>query len=407
MVDFSKLKNDFPTLKRKVNGKQLVYLDSAATSQRPLQVIEAMDDYYKNFNASVHRGIYSISEEATDKYEKAREKIAKFINASPEEIIFTKNATESLNLVSYSYGDYSLQANDSVLITQMEHHSNLIPWQQLTKRKKGSLLYAMVTNDGFVNMQEFDLQLKKKPKIVSFTHASNVLGTINPIKEMVKKAHDAGAISVIDAAQSAPHMKVDVKAMDCDFLAFSGHKMLGPTGIGILYGKKHLLEKMPPFLTGGSMIREVTLQDAKWADLPAKFEAGTPAIAESIGLGAAVDYINAIGIDSIRRHEIDLTKYALERLSEFKGISIYGPKDAEKKGGVVAFYLEGVHPHDAASLLDEQGVAVRAGHHCAHPLMQRFGVPATLRASFYVYNDKSDIDKLYEALKFTESILKK
>ncbi|MEK6843714.1 MAG: cysteine desulfurase [Candidatus Micrarchaeota archaeon] len=407
MVDFAKLKNDFPTLKRKVNGKQMVYLDSAATAQRPLQVIEAMDDYYKNYNASVHRGIYSISEEATDKYEKAREKIAKFINASPEEVIFTKNATESLNLVSYSYGDFALQSNDSVLITQMEHHSNLIPWQQLTKRKKGSLLYAMVTDDGFVDMQEFDSQLKKKPKIVSFTHASNVLGTINPVKEMVKKAHDAGAISVIDAAQSTPHMKVDVKAMDCDFLAFSGHKMLGPTGIGILYGKKHLLEKMPPFLTGGSMIREVTLQDAKWADLPAKFEAGTPAIAESIGLGSAVDYINAIGIDNIRRHEVELTKYALQRLLEFKGISIYGPKDAEKKGGVVAFYLQGVHPHDAASLLDEQGVAVRAGHHCAHPLMQRFGVPATLRASFYVYNDKADIDKLVEALKFTESILKK
>lgn len=407
MFDPMKLKADFPTLKRVINGKPLVYLDTAATSQRPMQVINAMNEYYMNFNASVHRGIYSISEEATEKYEKAREKVAKLINAKPEEVIFTRNTTESINLVAYSYGDANLNAGDSVLITQMEHHSNLVPWQLLVKRRKANLLYAMVTDDGFLKMDEFESQLKRRPKIAAFAHASNVLGTINPVKEMVRKAHDAGAVAVVDGAQAAPHFKVDVKELDCDFYAFSGHKMLGPTGIGVLYGKENLLNRMEPFLGGGSMIKEVQLQASRWADLPAKFEAGTPAIAEAIGLGAAIDYLNKLGLADVRNHEIGITEYALGRLGEFRGIRIFGPSDAQKKTGVLAFYLDGVHPHDAASLLDENAVAVRAGHHCAHPLMQKFGVPATLRASFYVYNGKEDVDKLMEALKIVEAVLKK
>ncbi|MFH1258155.1 MAG: aminotransferase class V-fold PLP-dependent enzyme, partial [Candidatus Micrarchaeota archaeon] len=297
MFDVSKIKSDFPTLSRKMHGKQIVYLDTAATAQRPKQVIEAMNEYYFNYNASVHRGIYAISEEATAKFESAREKVAKFINAKPQEIIFTRNATESINLVSYAYGDYHLKDNDSILLTQMEHHSNMVPWQQLVKRKAGKLLYAMVDDEGFLKMDEFDGHLREKPKIAAFTHASNVLGTINPVKEMVKKAHEHGAIAVVDGAQSVPHMKVDVKGMDCDFFAFSGHKMLGPTGIGALYGKEELLSKMEPFLTGGSMIKEVLLHESKWAELPQKFEAGTPAIAEAIGLGAAIDYLNKLGME--------------------------------------------------------------------------------------------------------------
>ncbi|MFH1750458.1 MAG: cysteine desulfurase [Candidatus Micrarchaeota archaeon] len=402
-----KIKPDFPTLKRKVNGKELVYLDSTATSQRPMQVISAMEDYYNNYNASVHRGIYTISEEATDRYEKAREKIAKFINAKPQEIIFTRNATESINLVSYAYGDANIASGEGILSTQMEHHSNMIPWQQLAKRKGAKLDYVMVDEEGFLKMGEYENLLRKKPKIAAFTHVSNVLGTINPVKEMVKKAHDFGAVALVDAAQSVPHMKVDVRDMDCDFFAFSGHKMLGPTGIGVLYGKEDILNKMGPFLTGGSMIREVTLEYSKWADLPAKFEAGTPAIAEAIGFGAAVDYLNKLGMQDVHSHEIELTKYAISRLSEFNGIRIFGPKDATKKAGVLSFHLEGVQPHDAASLLDEQGIAVRAGHHCAHPLMMRYNVPATLRASVYVYNSKEDIDKLVGALKVVEGVLKK
>ena len=402
-----KIKPDFPTLRRKVNGKELVYLDSTATAQRPVQVIQAMDDYYNNYNASVHRGIYTISEEATDRYEKAREKIARFINARPQEVIFTRNATESLNLVAYAYGDANVTLSDSILSTQMEHHSNMVPWQELAKRKNAKLNYVMVNEEGFLKMDEFDGHLLKKPKIAAFTHASNVLGTINPVREMVKKAHEAGAVAVVDGAQSVPHMKVDVKELDCDFFAFSGHKMLGPTGIGVLYGKEGILDRMEPFLTGGSMIREVTLEYSKWADLPSKFEAGTPAIAEAIGLGAAVDYLNKLGMADVRTHEIGLTKYALEKLNGFGGMRIYGPKDAAQKEGVISFLQEGVHPHDAASLLDEQGIAVRAGHHCAHPLMMRYNVPATLRASVYVYNSKTDIDKLLEALKVVEAVLKK
>ena len=390
-----------------MNGKELVYLDSTATAQRPVQVIQAMDDYYNNYNASVHRGIYTISEEATDRYEKAREKIARFINARPQEVIFTRNATESLNLVAYAYGDANVTLSDSILSTQMEHHSNMVPWQELAKRKNAKLNYVMVNEEGFLKMDEFDGHLLKKPKIAAFTHASNVLGTINPVREMVKKAHEAGAVAVVDGAQSVPHMKVDVKELDCDFFAFSGHKMLGPTGIGVLYGKEGILDRMEPFLTGGSMIREVTLEYSKWADLPSKFEAGTPAIAEAIGLGAAVDYLNKLGMADVRTHEIGLTKYALEKLNGFGGMRIYGPKDAAQKEGVISFLQEGVHPHDAASLLDEQGIAVRAGHHCAHPLMMRYNVPATLRASVYVYNSKTDIDKLLEALKVVEAVLKK
>ncbi|MFH0971801.1 MAG: cysteine desulfurase [Candidatus Micrarchaeota archaeon] len=407
MFDSENLKEDFPTLRRKIRGKQVVYLDSAATSQRPKQVIDAMLDYFNNYNASVHRGIYQISEEATAHYEAARERIAKFINAKPQEVIFVRNATEAINLVAYSYGDAQVDSGDFVLLTQMEHHSNLVPWQLLVKRRKAELLYAMVTDEGFLKMDEFDAHLLKKPKIAAFAHASNVLGTINPVKEMAKKAHEAGAAVLVDGAQAAPHMKVDVKELDCDFYAFSGHKMMGPTGAGVLYAKEGILNKMEPFLGGGSMIKEVTLQGAKWAEIPQKFEAGTPDIASAIGLGAAIDYLQRLGMADVRRHEIELTAYALEKMKQFKDMRIFGPLDAEKKGGTIAFNIKGVHPHDAAALLDEQGICVRAGHHCAHPLMQRYDVPATLRASFYVYNSKADIDRFIEALKMAEMVLKK
>ncbi len=407
MIDSLKLKANFPTLRRKINGHPLVYLDSAATSQRPVQVIQAMNEYYENYNANVHRGIYTISEEATNKYEGAREKIAKFINAKPHEIIFTKNATEALNLIAYAYGDYNINENDSVLLTQMEHHSNIVPWQLLAKRRKNKLLYAMVDDDGFLDMLEFDAHLQNRPKIAAFTNVSNVLGTINPVKEMVKKVRDADAISVVDGAQAVPHMKVNVKEMDCDFYAFSAHKMLGPTGVGVLYAKEGLLQKMEPFLGGGDMIKEVDYEQSRWNDLPWKFEAGTPNVAGVIGFGAAIDYLNKLGMESAREHEIGITDYALNRLNEFEDMTVYGPRDAKLKGGVAAFFMKGVHPHDAASLLDQQGVAVRAGHHCAHLLMKKFNVPATLRASFYVYNSKEDVEKFVGALKMVESVLKK
>ncbi|GCE48300.1 cysteine desulfurase/selenocysteine lyase [Thermosporothrix hazakensis] len=400
------IRRDFPILSRQVHGKRLVFLDSAASSQKPAVVIEALDQYYRTYNANVHRGVYEISEEATEAVERARLKIARFIHArQSKQVIFTRNTTESINLVAYSWGGEHIQQGDLIVLTEMEHHSNLVPWQLLAQRTGARLEFVPVNEEGLLRLDVYEQLLQQKPKLVAFAHMSNVLGTINPVKEMVAQAHAVGAITLVDGAQSVPHMTVDVQDLDADFYCFSGHKMLGPTGIGVLYGKRPLLESMTPFMGGGSMIRTVKLHESTWADLPHKFEAGTPAIAEAIGLGVAVDYLNELGMEWVRQHEKALTAYALKRLSAIPGLTIYGPKDVEQRGGVLSFTLDGVHPHDLASILDmEVGVAVRAGHHCAQPLMDRYNIPATARASFYVYNDERDVDTLAEGLQKAQEI---
>ena len=397
--DATRIRADFPILTREVRpGVPLVYLDSTATSQKPQAVIEAMGDYYRRSNANVHRGIHTLAEEATALYEGARERIARFINAaSPKEIIFTRNATEAINLVAYSWARANLKAGDSLVYTEMEHHSNLVPWQMLAAEKDVIIHVIPVTDDGELDLAVFEALLEKAPRLVCMAHMSNVLGTINPIPEIAAKAHAAGALVLVDAAQSVPHLPVDVQTLGADFLVFSGHKMCGPTGIGVLWARQALLEAMPPFLGGGDMIRRVTIRDFKPNTLPHKFEAGTPAIAEAVGLGAAVDYLAAIGMEAIKAHEREIITYALERLEEVPGVTVYGPP-AEKKGGVAAFSLEGVHPHDVAQVLDRDGIAVRAGHHCAMPLHDRYNVPATARASFYLYNTPGEVDKLVEGL---------
>jgi cysteine desulfurase/selenocysteine lyase len=399
------IRKDFPILQRQVHGKPLVYLDSTASSQKPNVVIDAMSTYYQNYNANVQRGVYEISEEATEAMEKARLKVARFINArQSKQIIFTRNTSESINLVAYSWGWANIHAGDLIVLTEMEHHSNLVPWQLLAQRTGARLEFVPVSDDGLLQLDIYQQLLQQQPKLVAFTHMSNVLGTINPVQEMIAQAHAAGAVALIDAAQSVPHMPVDVQALDADFFCFSGHKMLGPTGIGVLYGKRDLLEAMPPFMGGGEMIRHVGLRESTWNDLPWKFEAGTPAIAESIGLGVAVDYLNALGMDAVREHERELVAYALPRLQSIPNITIYGPP-AEQRGGVVAFTLGDIHPHDLASLLDQEvGVAIRAGHHCAQPLADRFGVAATARASFYVYTTKEEIDILVQGLHKAQQI---
>ncbi len=400
MFDAKKVKEDFPVFRNASKEKRLVYLDSAATSQKPQSVIDAVSSFYEECNANVHRGIYDLSEEATRRYEESRRKIAEFFHAQPSETVFTRNATESLNLVARTFGDANIESGDTILITHMEHHSNIVPWQLLAERKQAKLEAVEITKDGFLDLGDFDKKLEElQPKMVAVTLCSNVLGTINPVKELAKKAHEVGAKIVVDAAQAAPHMAVDVKSLDCDFLAVSGHKMLGPHGIGVLYGRQQLLEEMPPFLGGGDMIREVFIEKSTWNDLPYKFEAGTPSVADAVGMGAAVDYLNKLGIGNVREHEKQITKYVLEEMEGMGSLAIYGPKDAEKKSGVVAFNVEGVHPHDLASILNERGIAVRAGHHCAQPLLQRLGVSATARASFYVYTLKEDVDALVEGLK--------
>ena len=393
------IRNDFPILSRKVHGKPLVYLDSTASSQKPRAVIDAMSVYYETYNANVHRGVYEISEEATAAMEKARVKVARFINArQSKQVIFTRNTTESINLVAYSWGNANITAGDLIILTEMEHHSNLVPWQLLAQRTGARLEFIPVTDDGLLRLDIYEQLLQQHPKLVAFTHMSNVLGTINPVSQMIAQAHAVGAITLIDAAQSVPHLPVDVQGLDADFLCFSGHKMLGPTGIGVLYGKRDLLEAMPPFMGGGDMIRTVGLRESTWNDLPWKFEAGTPAIAEAIGLGAAVDYLKALGMNNVLQHEQELTHYAMEQLQAVPGLTIYGPK-AKQRGGVLSFTLGDIHPHDLASILDQEaGVAVRAGHHCAQPLMERFGLAATARASFYVYTIQEEVDALVQGL---------
>ncbi|MBK8783104.1 MAG: cysteine desulfurase [Anaerolineales bacterium] len=398
-LNLEQIRKDFPILERETRpGVRVTYLDSTATSQKPVQVIEAMNDYYRRSNANIHRGVHTLAEEATSMYEGAREKIAKFINASSSrEVIYTRNTTESINLVAYSWARANLKAGDLVILTEMEHHSNLVPWHMLQAERGIELEFIPVTDDGLLDLETYKSLLSRRPKLVSFTHMSNVLGTINPAAEIIRLAHETGAVALVDGAQSVPHLQVDVQALDADFYAFSAHKMCGPTGIGALYGKTSLLEAMPPFLGGGDMIKEVKLRSFRANTLPHKFEAGTPAIAEAVGFGAAVDYLSAIGMDKIAAYEHEITEYALDRLEEIPGVKLFGPS-ADKKGGVAAFTLEGVHPHDVAQILDRDGIAVRAGHHCAQPLHEKFGIQATSRASFYLYSTKGEVDLLVNGI---------
>ncbi|MEH7250306.1 cysteine desulfurase [Neobacillus niacini] len=393
------IRRQFPILDQEVNGKPLVYLDSSATSQKPIQVIETVEKYYKEINSNVHRGVHTLGTRATDAYEGAREKVRKFINAkSTQEVIFTRGTTTSLNTVAASYAQAFLKAGDEIVITYMEHHSNIIPWQQVARRTGATLKYIPLQEDGTISLADVQATVTPNTRVVSVMQVSNVLGVINPVKEIAKIAHDNGAIMVVDGAQSAPHMEIDVQDLDCDFLAFSGHKMCAPTGIGVLYGKKHLLENMEPVEFGGEMIDFVHLQESTWKELPWKFEAGTPIIAGAIGLGAAIDFLNEIGLDNIAEHEHKLAAYALDKMSSVPGMTIYGPLDAAKRAGLVTFNISDVHPHDVATVLDAEGIAVRAGHHCAQPLMKWLKASATARASFYLYNTEDDIDKLVEGL---------
>ncbi|MCY9012448.1 cysteine desulfurase SufS [Bacillus inaquosorum] len=399
-MNITDIREQYPILHQQVNGHDLVYLDSAATSQKPRAVIETLDKYYNQYNSNVHRGVHTLGTRATDGYEGAREKVRKFINAkSMAEIIFTKGTTTSLNMVALSYARANLKPGDEVVITYMEHHANIIPWQQAVKATGATLKYIPLQEDGTISLEDVRETVTSNTKIVAVSHVSNVLGTINPIKEMAKIAHDNGAVIVVDGAQSTPHMKIDVQDLDCDFFALSSHKMCGPTGIGVLYGKKALLENMEPAEFGGEMIDFVGLYESTWKELPWKFEAGTPIIAGAIGLGAAIDFLEEIGLDEISRHEHKLAAYALERFRQLDGVTVYGP---EERAGLVTFNLDDVHPHDVATVLDAEGIAVRAGHHCAQPLMKWLDVTATARASFYLYNTEEEIDKLVEALQKTK-----
>jgi cysteine desulfurase/selenocysteine lyase len=393
------LRADFPILDQEVHGHRLVYLDSAATSQKPLAVIETMDAYYREYNANVHRGIYQIAERATAAYEGARAKVAKLIGApDAREIVCTRNATEAINLVAYSWGRRNIGRGDVIVLTEMEHHANLVPWQILAQEKDADLEFIPITDDGVLRQDVYEVLLRLKPKLVAFTHVSNTLGTINPVVEMTRQAHEAGALVLVDGAQAVPHMPVDVTGIGCDFYVFSGHKALAPTGSGALWGRRELLEAMPPFMGGGDMIREVHLRRSEWNEIPWKFEAGTPDISAQIGLGAAADYLLGVGMDRVQAHEQDLVAYALDVLPrEVSGIELYGPA-AELRGGVVSFNLPGVHPHDVAQVLDRFGIAVRAGHHCTMPLHERLDLAATARASFQVYTSRADIDALAAGL---------
>lgn len=394
------IKSYFPILNQEINGHPLVYLDSAATSQKPVQVIEALKSYYEFDNSNVHRGVHTLGNRATEKYEGAREKVQNFINAnSTEEIVFLRGTTTAINLVAQSYGRANVEEGDEIVITYMEHHSNIIPWQQLAKERGAILKYVELEEDGTISLEQVRAAVTERTKIVSMVYVSNVLGTMNPVKEVAEIAHENGAIMVVDGAQAAPHLKIDVQQLDCDFFAFSGHKMCGPTGIGVLYGKKALLNDMEPVEFGGEMIDFVGLYDSTWKELPWKFEGGTPIIAGAVALGAAIDFLNEIGLNEIEKHEHQMAAYAMDKMSGIEGLSIYGPKDPAKRAGIVTFNLDDVHPHDVATVLDMNGIAVRAGHHCAQPLMKWLEVSATARASFYLYNSESDVDRLVEGLR--------
>jgi cysteine desulfurase/selenocysteine lyase len=404
-VELEEIRDDFPVLRQKVHGNPLIYFDNAATSQKPRVVIEALNDYYERYNANVHRGIHSLAERATREFEKARERVARFINApSPEQVIFTHGATEAINLIAWSWASANLKKGDEILTTFMEHHSNIVPWFQACERTGAVIKRIELNPDGTLRLDDLDKLITDRTRLVTVTHQSNVLGTINPIRQIANAAHKKGALILVDGAQSIPHMPIDVQALDCDFFAFSGHKMCGPTASGALYGRRAILDAMPPFMGGGEMIKEVWFDHAKYNDLPYKFEAGTPNIAESIGLGVAVDYLSHIGLDKIRQHEKQITQYALDRLKEFPEVTVYGPKDVEKRGGLVAFTLGDVHAHDIATFADQDGIALRAGHHCAMPLHKKLGLAATARASFYLYNTRDEvdvfIDMLHKAKKF-------
>ncbi len=413
MSDLSQYIKDFPILHRTVRGgNPLVYLDSGATSQKPIQVIEAESDFYKNSNAAVHRGAHLLAEEASIAYEGARAKVADFIGAEVEETIFTKSATESLNAIAYSFSNaaknsrFFLKAGDEIVVSEMEHHANLIPWQQLAKRTGAKLRWFSVTSDGRLDLQDIDSVINNNTKVVAITHQSNVLGTIPPIQLIVEKAKSVGALTVLDACQSAPHFKINVADLDVDFLAFSGHKMLGPTGIGVLWGRQELLLEMEPFLFGGSMIDSVEMESATWAELPRKFEAGVPNMAQAVGLGVAVDYLNHAGMENIHQHELKLTQQLLDGLSHIQGVKVIGPTDLIDRGGVVSFVIDGVHPHDVGQVLDQYGIAVRTGHHCAWPLMRKLNQVGTTRASFHLYNTESDVEKLLATIPLVQSYFK-
>ncbi|MGJ5712412.1 cysteine desulfurase [Staphylococcus auricularis] len=401
-LNVSEIKKDFPILAQQVNGHDLVYLDTSATSQTPSQVIDATSDYYERYNSNVHRGVHTLGSLATDAYESARETVRRFINAKYfEEIIFTRGTTTSINTVARSYGDANVEAGDDIVVTEMEHHANIVPWQQLAKRKNANLKFIPMTDDGELDIEAVKETITDNTKLVAVTHLSNVLGTINDVKAIAEIAHEHDAVISVDGAQAAPHMALDVQDLDVDFYSFSGHKMLGPTGIGVLYGKRQLLQEMEPIEYGGDMIDFVEKRDATWTELPTKFEAGTPLIAEAIGLAAAIKYIDQIGFDAIHEHEKALTTYAYDRLQEVDGLEIYGPPK-DRRAGVITFNLKDVHPHDVATAVDTDGIAVRAGHHCAQPLMKWLNQSSTARASFYIYNTTEDIDKLVEALKQTK-----
>ncbi|OIV38993.1 cysteine desulfurase [Mangrovactinospora gilvigrisea] len=402
LLDTDAIRKDFPILDREVNGRKLAFLDSAASSQRPRQVIDAMSQYYERHHANVHRGVHTLAEEATALYEGARDKIAAFINAPREEVIFTKNVSESINLVANLLGTadepYRVGPDDEIVITEMEHHSNIVPWQLLAQRTGATLKWFRLDDEGHLDLSDIESVITDKAKIVAFSVASNVLGTRPPLEQIIRRAHDVGALTLLDAAQLAPHAPLDVQALGADFVGFTGHKMLGPTGIGILWGRQELLQDLPPFLGGGEMIETVTMEQSTFAPVPYKYEAGTPPIAEAIGLGAAVDYLQSIGMERIAEHEHALTAYALERLKEVEDLRLIGPTTAEERGAVLSFTLGDIHPHDVGQVLDEQGVAVRVGHHCARPVCLRYGIPATTRASFYLYSTPAEVDALVDGL---------
>lgn len=405
-LDVKMIREDFPILNRKIDDKRLVYLDNAATSQKPKQVIEAIREFYEVYNANVHRSVHRLSEEATEAYESSREAVAHFIGArSPREIVFLRNATEAINLVSRSWAAYKMRAGDIIALTVMEHHSNLVPWQMVSTDKKLNLVYMDVREDGTLDEESVKLVMDRRPKLVAVTHASNVLGTLNDVKLICRMAREIGCISVVDAAQSVPHMPVSVEDLGCDFLAFTGHKMLGPMGIGVLYGREELLDEMPPFLGGGEMIRDVDLYDSSWNEVPWKFEAGTPNVEGAIGLRAAIEYLKRLGMENVLDHDKALLSYLLPRLEDIENLKVYGPRDTESRVGIVSFNVLGMHPHDLAMFLDMRGIAVRSGQHCCHVLMKRFNIPGTVRASFYIYNDLDDVEELLSALEDAKGML--